>query len=138
MSKLPIIKWAQRKDSLFVTIDVPDSSDAKIDLTETHLTFKYEQRDRHTHTHTHTHTHNRLLLTFLPSCLLVCRANSHDATYECSLEFFKEVDPSNEVRPLFGLADFVFSCVDRPTAPVFLIARKPSTPSSRATSTFTS
>jgi cytosolic prostaglandin-E synthase len=33
------IKWAQRKDSLYVTIDLRDISEEKIDLTATKLTF---------------------------------------------------------------------------------------------------
>ena len=36
----PNIKWAERKDKLFITIDLDDVKDAKIDITESnHLTF---------------------------------------------------------------------------------------------------
>ena len=34
------IKWAQRKDSLYVTIVLPDVKDHKLDVTATHLSFK--------------------------------------------------------------------------------------------------
>jgi cytosolic prostaglandin-E synthase len=33
------VKWAQRKDSLFVTITLPDVKDHKIDVGEKKLTF---------------------------------------------------------------------------------------------------
>lgn len=33
------VKWAQRKDSLYVTISLPDVTDQKIDLTSNKLTF---------------------------------------------------------------------------------------------------
>jgi hypothetical protein len=36
---LPPVKWAQRKDSLFLTIDVADVADAKITLTGSKLSF---------------------------------------------------------------------------------------------------
>ena len=34
------LKWAQRKDSLYLTITLPDVKDHKIDLTEKKLTFE--------------------------------------------------------------------------------------------------
>ena len=39
--KLPPIKWAQRKDSIYVTIDIPDvdAKTAQIAITGTKLTF---------------------------------------------------------------------------------------------------
>jgi hypothetical protein len=39
-NQLPPIKWAQRADSLYVTIDVADVKDAAITLDETHLSFR--------------------------------------------------------------------------------------------------
>lgn len=36
----PPVKWAQRKDSLFLTIDIPDVKDPTIELSATHLVFK--------------------------------------------------------------------------------------------------
>ena len=36
----PPVKWAQRKDSLFLTIDIPDVKDSTIELTASHLVFK--------------------------------------------------------------------------------------------------
>ena len=41
MSKLPPIKWAQREESLYVTIDIPDvdEKEAKISLTSTTIDF---------------------------------------------------------------------------------------------------
>jgi hypothetical protein len=36
---LPPVKWAQRKDSLYVTISVPDVTDAKVSLTEDAVVF---------------------------------------------------------------------------------------------------
>jgi hypothetical protein len=35
------MEWAQRKDKLFITVDVEDCSEPQIELTETSLTFKY-------------------------------------------------------------------------------------------------
>jgi hypothetical protein len=37
------ILWAQRKDSLYVTINLPDVTEPKLELTETKLTFTYVQ-----------------------------------------------------------------------------------------------
>ena len=34
------VKWAQRKDSLYVTIDLPDVSDEKVVLTNHALEFR--------------------------------------------------------------------------------------------------
>jgi hypothetical protein len=34
------IKWAQRKDSIFVTICLPDVTDEKVELTPEKLTFR--------------------------------------------------------------------------------------------------
>lgn len=36
----PPVKWAQRKDSIFLTIDIPDAKDATITLTANNLVFK--------------------------------------------------------------------------------------------------
>ena len=33
------VKWAQRKDSLYITISLPDVSDAQIDVKEKTMTF---------------------------------------------------------------------------------------------------
>lgn len=41
MSSLPPVKWAQRKDSLYVTIQLPDVADAVVSLTEDSIVFKY-------------------------------------------------------------------------------------------------
>mmetsp|Transcript_132942 Transcript_132942/g.187858 ORF Transcript_132942/g.187858 Transcript_132942/m.187858 type:complete len:229 (+) Transcript_132942:25-711(+) len=46
MSLLPPIKWAQRKDSVYVTIDVPDVKDEQISLKDTTLSFKGKSGDR--------------------------------------------------------------------------------------------
>ena len=35
------VKWAQRKDSLYITIGLPDVKDHKIDVTEKSLSFRY-------------------------------------------------------------------------------------------------
>jgi HSP20 family molecular chaperone IbpA len=43
MSALPPIKWAQRADSLYVTIDVADIKDQNINLDGTHLTFRWAE-----------------------------------------------------------------------------------------------
>ena len=40
MTQLPPVKWAQRADSLYVTIDVADIKNPVIALDETHLTFR--------------------------------------------------------------------------------------------------
>ncbi len=34
-------KWAQRSDFIYLTINLPDVRNEVIDLTETHLNFKY-------------------------------------------------------------------------------------------------
>jgi len=39
-AKYPPIKWAQRKDSLWVTFDIQDAEDVEIDLAEQTLKFK--------------------------------------------------------------------------------------------------
>lgn len=33
-ARLPDVLWAERKDKLFITIEVPDCKDAKVDITE--------------------------------------------------------------------------------------------------------
>ena len=38
-AQLPPVKWAQRKDALFVTISLPDVSEEKLALTSNTLTF---------------------------------------------------------------------------------------------------
>lgn len=35
------VKWAQRKDSIYVTVDLPDVKDEKVKLSNTNLTFRY-------------------------------------------------------------------------------------------------
>jgi hypothetical protein len=35
------VKWAQRPDSLFITINLPDVTDEKVELKEKQLTFRY-------------------------------------------------------------------------------------------------
>ena len=41
-TSIPPVKWAQRKDKLFLTIDVPNLKDLSFDVTaEGKLTFKY-------------------------------------------------------------------------------------------------
>jgi HSP20 family molecular chaperone IbpA len=35
------IKWAQRTDSIYVTINLPDVTDEKIELTTNRLNFRY-------------------------------------------------------------------------------------------------
>ncbi len=40
MTQLPPIKWAQRADSLYITIDVADIKNPVIVLDETHLSFR--------------------------------------------------------------------------------------------------
>ena len=35
------VKWAQRKDALYVTVDLPDVKDEKVTLSTTNLTFTY-------------------------------------------------------------------------------------------------
>ena len=34
------VKWAQRKDSLYVTVDLPDVKDEKVKLTNQSLSFE--------------------------------------------------------------------------------------------------
>ena len=41
MSSLPPVKWAQRKDSLYVTILLPDVTGAEVSLTEDSIQFRY-------------------------------------------------------------------------------------------------
>lgn len=35
------MKWAQRKDSVFITITVPGMADTKVDVSSNQLTFSY-------------------------------------------------------------------------------------------------
>jgi hypothetical protein len=35
------VKWAQRKEALYVTVDLPDVKDEKVSLNNKNLTFKY-------------------------------------------------------------------------------------------------
>ncbi len=35
------MKWAQRKESVFVTVNVTDIEDTKVDVNSSHLTFSY-------------------------------------------------------------------------------------------------
>ena len=35
------VKWAQRKDSLYITIGLPDVKDHKIGVTEKSVSFRY-------------------------------------------------------------------------------------------------
>ena len=42
----PTLLWAERKDSLFVTIDVPDCKDVVIELTEDKLVFSANSNDK--------------------------------------------------------------------------------------------
>ena len=37
------MKWAQRKESVFVTVNVTDLTDTKVDVTPSYLTFTYDQ-----------------------------------------------------------------------------------------------
>jgi len=41
MTNVAPVKWAQRSDSIYVTICLPDVTDEKIDLGEDSLDFKY-------------------------------------------------------------------------------------------------
>jgi len=45
VSNPPTVKWAQRKDRIFLTIEVEDCKDASIDMTET--TFSFKGKDQH-------------------------------------------------------------------------------------------
>ena len=40
-TKIPNLKWAERKDLLFITIDVNEMKNPKIDLIENRLIFRY-------------------------------------------------------------------------------------------------
>uniref|UniRef100_K3XC04 CS domain-containing protein n=1 Tax=Globisporangium ultimum (strain ATCC 200006 / CBS 805.95 / DAOM BR144) TaxID=431595 RepID=K3XC04_GLOUD len=39
MTRVAPVKWAQRKDAIYVTVDLPDVKDEKVKLTNTNLTF---------------------------------------------------------------------------------------------------
>lgn len=41
MPNIAPVKWAQRTDSIYVTINLPDVTDEKIDLTNNSLKFRY-------------------------------------------------------------------------------------------------
>lgn len=43
-TKLPPVMWAQIKDSLYITINLQDVQDAKVDFTETTLSFRCAAR----------------------------------------------------------------------------------------------
>lgn len=43
------IKWAQRKNAVFLTVEIRDLKNEKIVLTESSLTFDGESDDKHYH-----------------------------------------------------------------------------------------
>jgi prostaglandin-E synthase len=43
----PNVKWAQRKDKLYITIEIRDIKNEKIDLQPTSLSFFGESDDKH-------------------------------------------------------------------------------------------
>lgn len=45
----PNVKWAQRKDAVFLTVEIRDIKNEKITLTETSLTFDAESDQKHFH-----------------------------------------------------------------------------------------
>lgn len=97
------VKWAQRKDSIYVTVDLPDVKDEKVKLTNTNLTFSYVSKHR---------IHAGFFVLYFVFCILcmdgwmcVCGAltdcadaytyssgTSNGQSYEVTLDFFKEVD----------------------------------------------
>jgi len=75
----PAVLWAQRKDVLFITVDVEDTEKEEISLTESKLTFKLT-----------------ILLAYSKALLHVfSRAigGVDRKTYAVELEFFEEVVP---------------------------------------------
>ena len=36
----PVIRWAQRKDKIYITLELRDLTDEKVDLTEEKISFK--------------------------------------------------------------------------------------------------
>jgi prostaglandin-E synthase len=57
------VKWAQRKDSLYVTISLPDVKDHKVDLTNDKLTFHGTSNGKE---------YNLNMEFVSPACLLFC------------------------------------------------------------------
>lgn len=45
----PNMKWAQRKDAVFLTVEIRDIKNEKITLTESSLTFDAESDEKHYH-----------------------------------------------------------------------------------------
>lgn len=74
------VKWAQRKDAIYVTIDLPDVEDEKVLLDSKNLTFTYVVAT---------------LATLAPTIILTCcccRGTSNGQLYEVKLDFYKDVD----------------------------------------------
>ena len=46
---MPFIKWAQRSDTVFLTVELRDIKNEKIEITETTLVFDAESDDKHYH-----------------------------------------------------------------------------------------
>jgi hypothetical protein len=46
---MPFLKWAQRKDVVFLTVELRDIKNEKIEITETTLVFDAESDDKHYH-----------------------------------------------------------------------------------------
>lgn len=43
------VKWAQRADSIYLTLDLPDVKDEQLKLTKDMLSFRQDYKYRHTH-----------------------------------------------------------------------------------------
>lgn len=73
---LPPILWAQRKDAIFITINLSDvdPKEAKVELTEGKLVFSAS----------------------------ITTATKEKKSYACELEFFAEVDQADKVRAFSG------------------------------------
>jgi hypothetical protein len=45
----PVVRWAQRADVVFLTVELRDVKNEKIEITETSLTFDAESNDKKYH-----------------------------------------------------------------------------------------
>lgn len=83
------VKWAQRKEALYVTVDLPDVKDEKVTLSSKNLTFKYVQdlaiQNAQFPSISVTKYNKKLAIIF-------CRGTSNGQLYEVTLDLFKEVD----------------------------------------------
>ena len=96
-TRAPDCKWAQRKDKVLFTINVPnlDPAKAKVDITETSFSFQVSiRRDGLSP------TERGFRLSFLNCTLMLqCPMAGTEGLWDLKFDFFGEVDPSKVLKP---------------------------------------